>query len=102
MTSTAHGLFLAFFQTQRTSAGDDLILEKNLFIEYLLRNVARDAMEIYRRLTAFLGPPASRCFHGRAISRLPENRKMWSAPLTRMLSGSRRRRSASSKPFPEL
>ncbi len=40
----------AFFQAQRTSAGEDLILERNLFIEYLLplRNIAEDAMDIYR------------------------------------------------------
>jgi haloalkane dehalogenase len=40
-----------FFQRQRTSEGEDLILEKNLFIEYLLplRNIAREAMETYRR-----------------------------------------------------
>src|ERR1700733_8919830 len=41
----------AFFQAQRTPAGEDLILEKNLFIEYLLplRNISSEAMEIYRR-----------------------------------------------------
>lgn len=41
----------AFFQAQRTPAGEDLILQKNLFIEYLLplRNISKEAMEVYRR-----------------------------------------------------
>jgi haloalkane dehalogenase len=41
----------SFFQAQRTPAGEDLILEKNLFMEYLLplRNISADAMETYRR-----------------------------------------------------
>jgi haloalkane dehalogenase len=41
----------AFFQAQRTPEGEDLILRKNLFIEYLLplRNMPKDAMEVYRR-----------------------------------------------------
>jgi haloalkane dehalogenase len=41
----------AFFQAQRSPRGEELILEKNLFIEYLLplRNIAPDALEIYRR-----------------------------------------------------
>lgn len=41
----------AFFQAQRTPAGESLILEKNLFIEYLLplRNISTEAMETYRR-----------------------------------------------------
>jgi haloalkane dehalogenase len=40
-----------FFQRQRTPEGEDLILEKNLFIEYLLplRNISPEAMEVYRR-----------------------------------------------------
>lgn len=40
----------AFFQAQRTAAGEDLILQKNLFIEYLLplRNIAPEVMEVYR------------------------------------------------------
>lgn len=48
----------AFFQAQRTSAGEDLILEKNLFIEYLLplRNIPTDAMETYRRHYRVPGP----------------------------------------------
>jgi haloalkane dehalogenase len=47
-----------FFQAQRTSAGEDLILEKNLFIEYLLplRGVPEDAIEIYRRYFRNPGP----------------------------------------------
>jgi haloalkane dehalogenase len=41
----------AFFQAQRSRAGEDLILQKNLFIEYLLplRNIAPEAIEVYRR-----------------------------------------------------
>jgi haloalkane dehalogenase len=41
----------AFFQGQRSPAGEDLILQKNLFIEYLLplRGVSKDAIEVYRR-----------------------------------------------------
>jgi len=41
----------AFFQAQRTPAGENLILEKNLFIEYLLplRNISSQAMETYRQ-----------------------------------------------------
>jgi haloalkane dehalogenase len=36
-----------FFKAQRTSAGEDLILEKNRFIEYLLplRNISKEALE---------------------------------------------------------
>ena len=48
----------AFFQAQRTAAGEDLILRRNLFVEYLLplRNIDSDAMEIYRRYFATPGP----------------------------------------------
>ncbi|MGH8200008.1 MAG: haloalkane dehalogenase [Steroidobacteraceae bacterium] len=48
----------AFFQAQRTAAGEDLILEKNLFIEYLLplRNIAAETMEVYRRHYRNPGP----------------------------------------------
>jgi haloalkane dehalogenase len=48
----------AFFQAQRTAAGEDLILQKNLFIEYLLplRNIPSEAMEIYRRHYRNPGP----------------------------------------------
>jgi haloalkane dehalogenase len=40
-----------FFKAQRTPAGEDLILQKNLFIEYLLplRNISMEAPEVYRR-----------------------------------------------------
>jgi haloalkane dehalogenase len=50
----------AFFQGQRTAAGEDLILRKNLFIEYLLplRGIPKDAIEVYRRY--FRNPGASR------------------------------------------
>jgi haloalkane dehalogenase len=48
----------AFFQAQRTPAGEDLILQKNLFIEYLLplRAVPEEAMEVYRRHFRNPGP----------------------------------------------
>lgn len=48
----------AFFQAQRTAAGKDLILDKNLFIEYLLplRNIAAETMEVYRRHYRNPGP----------------------------------------------
>lgn len=47
-----------FFKAQRTPAGEDLILEKNLFIEYLLplRNIPEEAMEVYRRYFRNPGP----------------------------------------------
>jgi haloalkane dehalogenase len=40
-----------FFKGQRSPAGEDLILQKNLFIEYLLplRGLSKEAMEVYRR-----------------------------------------------------
>jgi haloalkane dehalogenase len=49
-----------FFQQQRTSAGEELILQKNLFIEYLLplRNISAEALEVYRR--HYRTPGASR------------------------------------------
>ena len=48
----------AFFQGQRTAAGEDLILQKNLFIEYLLplRGIPSDAIEVYRRHFRNPGP----------------------------------------------
>jgi haloalkane dehalogenase len=41
----------AFFQAQRMAGGESLILDKNLFIEYLLplRNISEETMEVYRR-----------------------------------------------------
>ncbi|HSX28254.1 MAG TPA: haloalkane dehalogenase [Candidatus Saccharimonadales bacterium] len=47
-----------FFKRQRTPEGEDLILQKNLFIEYLLplRNISADAMEVYRRYFRNPGP----------------------------------------------
>jgi haloalkane dehalogenase len=50
----------AFFEGQRSPAGEDLILRKNLFIEYLLplRGISPDAIEVYRRY--FRNPGASR------------------------------------------
>jgi haloalkane dehalogenase len=47
-----------FFKAQRTSAGEELILQKNLFIEYLLplRSISADAMEVYRRHYRNPGP----------------------------------------------
>lgn len=48
----------AFFQAQRSPAGEDLILQKNLFIEYLLplRNISPEAIEVYRRYYRNPGP----------------------------------------------
>ena len=49
-----------FFKAQRTPAGEDLILQKNLFIEFLLplRGISNEAMEVYRR--HYRNPGASR------------------------------------------
>src|SRR5215470_1357882 len=48
----------AFFQAQRSPAGEDMILEKNLFIEYILplRGVSQDAIDVYRRYWSVPGP----------------------------------------------
>jgi haloalkane dehalogenase len=48
----------AFFKAQRTPAGEELILQKNLFIEYLLplRGIPKDAIEVYRRYFRNPGP----------------------------------------------
>jgi haloalkane dehalogenase len=48
----------AFFQAQRSPEGEKLILEKNLFIEYLLplRNIAPEVLEVYRRHYRNPGP----------------------------------------------
>jgi haloalkane dehalogenase len=48
----------AFFKAQRTPHGEDLILQKNLFIEYLLplRRISSEAMEVYRRHYRNPGP----------------------------------------------
>jgi len=48
----------AFFQAQRTSAGEELILQKNLFIEYLLplRGISQEAMDVYRSYFRIPGP----------------------------------------------
>jgi haloalkane dehalogenase len=47
-----------FFKRQRTSAGEELILQKNLFIEYLLplRGLSKEVMEVYRRHYRNPGP----------------------------------------------
>ena len=47
-----------FFKAQRTSAGEELILQKNLFIEFLLplRGISEEAMEVYRRYYRNPGP----------------------------------------------
>lgn len=52
------GVTRGFFQAQRTPLGEDLILQKNLFIEYLLplRNIPQEAMEVYRRYFRIPGP----------------------------------------------
>ena len=47
-----------FFQAQRSPQGEDIIVEKNLFIEYMLplRNIAPDAVDVYRRYVRNPGP----------------------------------------------
>jgi haloalkane dehalogenase len=47
-----------FFKRQRSPAGEELILEKNLFIEYLLplRGLSQEAIEVYRRHYRNPGP----------------------------------------------
>jgi haloalkane dehalogenase len=47
-----------FFKAQRTPAGEELILQKNLFIEYLLplQGISQQAMEVYRRPYRNPGP----------------------------------------------
>jgi haloalkane dehalogenase len=47
-----------FFQKQRTAAGEELILQKNLFIEYLLplRGMSEEVIEVYRRHFRNPGP----------------------------------------------
>lgn len=47
-----------FFQAHRGEQGEEMILQKNLFIEYLLplRHIGEDAMEVYRRYTRIPGP----------------------------------------------
>lgn len=49
-----------FFEGQRTAAGEELILSKNLFIEYLLplRSIRSEDLEVYRRYYSI--PGASR------------------------------------------
>ncbi len=49
-----------FFKAQRTSAGEEIILQQNLFIEYLLplRGIPEEAIEVYRRY--FRNPGNSR------------------------------------------
>ena len=48
----------AFFQAQRSPAGEEVILEKNLFIEYLLplRGISKEAMDVYRSYWEIPGP----------------------------------------------
>ena len=47
-----------FFKAQRTPDGEDLILQKNLFIEFLLplRGISNEAIEVYRRHYRNPGP----------------------------------------------
>jgi haloalkane dehalogenase len=48
----------AFFQAQRSPRGEEVILQKNLFIEYLLplRGIPEDALNIYRSYFRIPGP----------------------------------------------
>ena len=69
----------AFFQAQRTPAGEELILEKNLFIEYLLplRNISCRSNGDLSSLFSDSGPMlASRCSRGRETFPLRESRRM--------------------------
>jgi haloalkane dehalogenase len=52
------GATRAFFQAQRSPKGEQLILDQNLFIEYLLplRNIAPEVLEVYRRYYRNPGP----------------------------------------------
>ena len=94
----------AFFQAQRSPAGEELILEKNLFIEYLLplRNIAPEALEVYRRHTAIPAHRVCRCWPGRAICPLPVSRRtsLRSSNLIRASSRKARFRSCSSTQSP--
>jgi haloalkane dehalogenase len=47
-----------FFKAQRTPVGEEIILQKNLFIEYLLplRGISDEAIEVYRRHYRNPGP----------------------------------------------
>src|SRR5256714_3011019 len=49
----------AFFQRKRTAEGEEMILEKNLFIEYLLplRNISPETLSVYRRYLGVSGAP---------------------------------------------
>ena len=48
----------AFFQAHRGAQGEEMILQQNLFVEYLLplRNISEEALEVYRRYTRTPGP----------------------------------------------
>jgi haloalkane dehalogenase len=48
----------AFFQGQRSPAGEEMILDKNLFVEYILplRGVPEDAIDVYRSYWKIPGP----------------------------------------------
>lgn len=48
----------AFFQALRSGKGEEMILDKNLFVEYLLplRNIAPEVLEVYRRHYRNPGP----------------------------------------------
>ena len=61
----------AFFQGQRTDRGEDLILQQNLFIEYLLPPSKSTGASI-----AIPAHRACRCSPGREICRSPANRPM--------------------------
>ncbi len=82
----------AFFQGQRSPAGEEMILEKNLFIEYILplRGVPQDAIEVYRRYWSIPGPSRMPILLGPASCQLKANPKMWSRWLSCMDAGCRR------------
>ena len=55
-------LIRAFFQAHRGEQGEEMILQKNLFVEYLLplRNISQEALEVYRRYWRTPGPSRHR------------------------------------------
>jgi haloalkane dehalogenase len=48
----------AFFQAHRGEQGEEMILQKDLFIEYMLplRHISKEALEVYRRYYRIPGP----------------------------------------------
>jgi haloalkane dehalogenase len=81
-----------FFKAQRTSEGEDLILEKNLFIEFLLplRGISNDAIEVYRRHYRNPGPTRTPMSSGHGSCPSKVTRGTWFRSWTHMRTGSPR------------